>query len=79
MTYTCPVCGYDRLDEPPKDWAICPCCGTQFNYSDSGRSHKALRDDWIKDGCKWRGRPEWRPPGWNAQEQLKNLTLARKP
>lgn len=37
--YTCPVCDYDKLDEPPYDetgfgsFDICPQCGTEFGYS----------------------------------------------
>jgi hypothetical protein len=39
--FSCPICGYDRLDEPPYDengnssFDICPCCGIEFGYEDS--------------------------------------------
>lgn len=38
MKYTCPVCGWPELDEPPYDdtgWGsfeICSCCGIEFGY-----------------------------------------------
>lgn len=39
MNYTCPVCYYDKLDEPPYDetgfgsFDICPQCGTEFGVA----------------------------------------------
>ncbi len=50
--YICPVCGYDKLEEPPLNHEICPCCSTHFSYNDSGPKepsfyHKILRDEWI--------------------------------
>lgn len=39
MTYTCPVCDYDKLEEPPYDetgfgsFEICPRCGTEFGVA----------------------------------------------
>jgi hypothetical protein len=54
-TFKCPVCGYDKLNEPPYDealatFAICPCCGTEFGYDDSTMKHSALRQQWIDNG-----------------------------
>jgi hypothetical protein len=43
--YSCHVCGYSMLDEPPYDkygcatYTICPCCGTEFGYDDSLTEH----------------------------------------
>lgn len=40
MMYTCPVCNYNELDEPPYNThgygsdEICPCCVFQFGYDD---------------------------------------------
>lgn len=40
-TYTCPICGYDGLDEPPygmdsntASYDICPCCCFEYGYSE---------------------------------------------
>lgn len=65
----CPVCGYS-LSEPAADCDICPCCGTQFGYSDSGRSHAQLRDIWVLNGALWWSRTRQRPPAWNPWMQL---------
>lgn len=70
MNYSCPVCGYGQLIEPPEEDMICPCCGTQFGYHDSIRSHDSLRQHWIKTGCRWHSRRILRPVGWNAYMQL---------
>jgi rubredoxin len=76
MTFTCPVCGFDGLSEPPWDDElpsdqICPGCGTQFGYDDvcttvAGREAMwtELRDSWIQGGRAWwsSGRPK--PADW---------------
>ena len=53
MTYTCPVCAYDQMDQPPSGWNICSCCGTEFEYDDASRTHEELRRDWVQNGAKW--------------------------
>lgn len=53
MTYTCPVCGYDRLRYPPAGYSICPSCGTEFGNDDFGSSYAELRRRWIAGGRKW--------------------------
>lgn len=68
--YTCPVCGYNRLRRPADDYLICPSCGTEFGYSDAGRSHAELRSDWIAQGMRWFSRATEPPVGWNAILQL---------
>lgn len=67
----CPVCGLD-LDWPPLDYDICPCCGTEFGYSDSGRSHAELRQIWIAGGMKWFD-TSYHVVNWSPVEQLKRL------
>ena len=60
-TYSCPVCGYDRLHDPPRSETsggsdeICPSCGFQFGFSDDaqGYTYTAWRDDWVKRGMPW--------------------------
>ena len=68
MHYTCPVCGYRCLENPPEDHFMCPSCGTEFGYDDVGHSHTELRRLWIMLGANWFLPPE--PPGWNPWQQL---------
>lgn len=82
-TFLCPVCGYDRLEEPP--WCddspsdeICPSCGTHFGFDDAAggsaarraAAHRALRDLWVSDGCRWYSKSRRSPAGWDAAAQL---------
>lgn len=76
----CPVCGFDNLHRPVKEWEICPCCLTEFGVSDRDWTYEELREDWVAHGALW----AWGskdipvPPGWNAEEQLNTLkTLYR--
>jgi hypothetical protein len=73
MTYLCPVCGYDGLEEPPQDDFICPCCATQFGYHDYAHSHAELRRNWIMAGARWFASWEGVPPGWDPIKQLRNV------
>jgi hypothetical protein len=65
--YTCPVCFFDGMTEPPQDYYICECCGTEFGTDDEMRSHSELRTEWLALGAKWfYGQP---PTGWNPWKQ----------
>jgi hypothetical protein len=82
--YVCPVCGYDRLADPPWDNEspsdeICPSCGTHFGYDDAAGGdaarrqarHRELRESWIAKGMLWFSRSgSGPPPGWDPREQL---------
>lgn len=68
--YTCPVCGYDQLEDPPTDYNICECCGTEFGYHDARRSHAELRQRWITAGMPWWDRRVPPPADWNPVAQL---------
>jgi len=68
MTYRCPVCFYDNLPYPPRDYHICPCCGTEFGNDDAELSHGQLRELWIASGAHWFFGTS--PPGWNKWIQL---------
>jgi hypothetical protein len=77
--YVCPVCGYDRLDEPAYDsfgcatYNICPCCGTEFGYDDSTVAHAELRKKWISEGKLWWSKHQLKPNDWDPVRQLKKL------
>lgn len=69
--YTCPVCGYEKLEHPPQDFNICPCCYTEFGYEDHIVSPVELRKEWIRNGMRWEGANVMSVPlGWNPVEQL---------
>lgn len=70
MSYLCPVCGYNKLEYPPDNYNICPCCGTEFENDDFDTTHEVLRQDWINKGCRWWSNYDRRPDDWNPEEQL---------
>jgi hypothetical protein len=78
-TYVCPVCGYDKLDEPPTNHNICSCCGTHFEYDDFETSHEDLRKQWINGGCQWFSDYTKQPENWNPQKQIENLIQNNNP
>jgi hypothetical protein len=69
--YICPVCGYDKLDEPPVGFTLCSCCGTEFELDDDEMSHAELRDRWIVADMPWFSPVIPRPVNWNPAEQLR--------
>lgn len=73
MRYLCPVCGYDRLEYPPRDYSICPCCRTEFGISDRSWSHEILRGDWIARGANWGSILTPPPAHWKPAKQLLNI------
>lgn len=74
LSNPCPVCGY-HLRRPAQDCDICPSCGTQFGYSDSGTSYDALREHWMQWGMPWMSRAYGRPQNWNPIQQLISAEL----
>lgn len=79
LYYICPICGYDRLDEPPRidgyipSHNICDCCGAEFGLDDCTQKQiEKNRKKWIEAGCQWFYIEE-KPPNWKLEEQLKNL------
>jgi hypothetical protein len=81
--FECPVCGFDKLKRPPGDFSICPCCGTEFGYSDSGTEplwaiHELLREEWINAGAQWHSRIVPHPANWNPWMQIIKAKLPAK-
>lgn len=69
--YGCPVCGYGLLQSPPANHSICPCCGTEFGYDDFTKSHRQLRDEWLRSGAYWFSSSTVPPvPFWNGFRQV---------
>jgi hypothetical protein len=75
--FTCPVCGFAGLTEPPIDvtgsptYSICPCCGVQYGADDQEKTHEELRKIWVQGGAQWWSQNQPPPDGWSADEQLK--------
>ena len=65
----CPVCGY-LMAHPPTDFHICPSCGTEFGYDDSGASYEELRQHWLATGPNWWSPVNRRPEDWNWFNQI---------
>ena len=80
--WTCPVCGFAGLVEPPVDptgsptYSICPCCGTQFGADDLDKPHAELRKEWVQAGSEWWSQNEPAPEGWDANTQLQAAGFA---
>lgn len=79
MRYTCPVCGFSNLRQPPEDNNICPCCGTEFGYDDFSKSHQELRLAWLAKGAPWFSRHTPPPQNWNSIQQLLDAALIAPP
>ena len=80
---TCPVCGFDKLAEPPRNktggasFEICTCCGFQFGVTDDdkGLSYNDYREQWISQGMLWSSQSKKAPKGWDPQVQLGSMAL----
>ena len=70
MNHRCPVCGYSELSEPPENYEICPCCGTEFGYDDRLSTHAELRRHWLLTGGPWFDFGTPIPANWNPYEQV---------
>jgi len=78
--YMCPVCGFDRLEEPPyfnqkePSYGICPCCGFEFGFDGANNqiAFTDFRQHWIKNGARW-FMPKLKPSNWDLKKQLSNL------
>src|SRR5271168_4547934 len=66
----CPVCGY-ALPYSAADFHICPSCGTEFGYDDSGTSYQELRNRWIRTGPSWWSPVQPQPSDWDPVEQMR--------
>lgn len=80
--YTCPVCGYDKIENPIYDkdgygtYEICVCCGFEFGCDDYPKKEEAFikwRNNWIIDGCQWFSQSTTKPKVWDPKRQLENL------
>jgi hypothetical protein len=86
-TYICPVCGYDKLEEPPYDefgcptYVICSCFGFEFGVDDEaeGNSFSEYQQRWIGKGFPFFNSKK-KPSNWNERvmrRQLENIKEGR--
>jgi len=66
--FTCPVCFYPDMPDRPRDYHICPCCGTEFGNDDQDLTQFQLRARWVNAGMRWFFGQQ--PHGWDPQAQL---------
>src|SRR6476620_5555846 len=74
----CPVCGF-TMEAPPRDYNICPSCGTEFGLHDANASIEELRLALISTGPKWWSASDPQPEDWNPFSQLASLGLSSGP
>jgi hypothetical protein len=70
----CTVCGYE-MEDGPRDYNICPSCGTEFGIHDVNSSIENLRDLWLKSGPRWHSTIVDQPAKWDPFEQFIKLYL----
>ena len=70
----CTVCGFE-MEEGPRDFNICPSCGTEFGLHDLNASLESLRAAWLASGPTWHSTVLAQPPNWEPLLQLGNLYL----
>src|SRR5882672_7518879 len=68
----CLVCGYG-MDDPPRDYNVCPSCGTEYGVNDVNASYEELRKAWIRTGPKWWSKTDPEPENWSPSFQLASL------
>lgn len=73
----CPVCGF-QMEAPPKQYRICPSCGTEFGLHDANASIADLRDAWLRTGPKWWSKTDAQPTNWDALAQMADAGIVVK-
>lgn len=74
----CTVCGYE-MEEGPRDYNICPSCGTEFGIHDINSSIVNLRSAWLSTGPQWHSTVVREPQGWEPIRQLTRIFLNPNP
>ena len=67
--HMCPVCGYEMVDGP-RDYNICPSCGTEFGLHDVNSTVDNLRKAWLATGPRWYSSVVTQPANWNPFSQV---------
>ena len=72
----CSVCGYE-MEEGPRDYNICPSCGTEFGLHDVNSGIEQLRQIWLESGPAWFSKVIPEPPNWSPMNQLAGLLMGQ--
>jgi hypothetical protein len=72
--HMCPVCGYEMADGP-RDFNICPSCGTEFGLHDVNSTIENLRTAWFATGPRWYSSVVPAPLNWNPFSQVSKAML----
>jgi hypothetical protein len=72
----CTVCGYE-MEEGPRDYNICPSCGTEFGLHDANSTIEELRKVWLATGPRWYSSAVPEPQNWKPIMQLAVLLFAQ--
>lgn len=82
-SHICPVCLYPHLEDPPQEFSICPCCGTEFGVDDFALApeevllaQRQLRWRWLQSGAAWFDPGTPQPAGWSAYKQVLGSPLS---
>lgn len=70
----CTVCGYE-MEDGPRDYNICPSCGTEFGVHDVNSTIDDLRELWLRSGPRWCSTVVAQPENWKPIMQLAELLL----
>jgi hypothetical protein len=86
--YSCPVCGFGGLWDPPvlavalPSYTFCPCCIFAWESPESSteENYATHRRQWILDGCRFwfdglQGTQPEPPEPWNPGDQLKSIGI----
>ncbi|MFZ0819872.1 MAG: hypothetical protein WAM91_07370 [Candidatus Acidiferrales bacterium] len=61
------------MDDPARDYNICPSCGTEFGVSDVNATVDNLRANWLRSGPSWWSPTDPQPQNWNPLKQIGRL------
>ena len=64
------------MEDPPRDYNICPSCGTEFGLHDVNASIEELRIAWLQRGPKWWSPVDCEPVDWDPLKQLQDAGLS---
>lgn len=84
IKHTCPVCGYEGLNEPVRgeknepSFEICPSCGVEFGFDDYDSSCKILGEKWFEGGAYWQSRTIQKPKDWDGRRQYNRFLKESK-
>jgi hypothetical protein len=65
------------MEEGPRDYNICPSCGTEFGLHDVNSGIEELRQVWLESGPTWFSKVIPQPREWKPMIQLAGLLMGQ--